>query len=80
MIVNENDRVILNIGNGKELKGFIYRILKSKDNINYIIQWDDGKQVQYTKDKIYFRKDIQYHRNIKLDQIIQNQPEKNFPI
>jgi hypothetical protein len=80
MIVNENDRVILNIGNGKELKGFIYRILKYKDTINYIIQWDDGKQVQYTKDKIHFRKDIQYHRNIKIDQIILNQPEKNFPI
>ena len=55
MIVNENDRVILNIGNGKELKGFIYRILKYKDTINYIIQWDDGKQVQYTKDKIQKR-------------------------
>jgi hypothetical protein len=80
MIVN--DRVIFQNSRGKELKGFLHKILKSKSGqVNYIIFWDDGTKIQYTEDKIHLlKKDIQYHRNIKIDQIILNQPEKNFPI
>jgi hypothetical protein len=69
------DRVVY-IDDNKSIKGLVVRTFTRNDEpVNWIISWENGIKIQYTKDQMdilidkVIKKDFQYYRTIKLEEL-----------
>jgi len=69
------DRVVY-IDDNKSIKGLVIKTFTRNDEtVNWVISWENGRKIHYTKDQMdkltdkVIKKDFQYYRTIKLEDL-----------